>query len=409
VESEVRVDLASYTATIAVHYETGPRYLFGPTIFRQDALNPSLLRGFVTWHEGEPLNSNELLSLQNALAETPYFSRVEVAPDREDAVGVEVPILVNLLPSKPWRFRFGIGYGTDTGPRGTLDAQFRRINRSGHRAELNVIGSSLEQSATGKYIIPGAYPRTDALTFTAGYARLQPTTYNTQSAFAGADYSLAVGKRWRESFFLSFARDVFTVGLDAGTSRLLTPGVNSTLVVADDRIDTRNGYRVQVRVTGASSAVGSTASFGQILASGKRIFSLTHSDRFIARADIGWMTTPDFHALPPRVRFFAGGDVSVRGYKYQSIGETDAAGNVIGGKTLETASLEFEHRFLPKWGGAVFFDAGNALNSFTSTLKKGAGVGVRWISPIGPVRLDGAYALDSPRGFRVHVNIGPDL
>jgi translocation and assembly module TamA len=372
-------------------------------------LNASLLRGFVTWHEGDPLNTNELLSLQNALADTPYFRRVEVTPDREDAEGRAVPIVVDLLPNKPWRFRFGAGYGTDTGPRGSLDAQFRRINRSGHRAELDVVASSVEQSATGKYIVPGAYPRTDALTFSLGYAHLQPTTYTTQTAFAGADYSLAVGRRWRESFFLSWARDVFTVGLDAGTSRLLTPGVNSTIVVADDRIDTRNGYRFTLRVTGATSAVGSTASFGQILASGKRIFPLTPGNRLIARADLGWMTTDDFHALPPRVRFFAGGDVSVRGYKYQSLGETDAAGHVIGGKTLETGSIELEHRFLPKWGGAVFFDAGNALNTFTSDLKKGVGVGVRWISPVGPVRLDGAYALDSPKGFRVHVNIGPDL
>jgi translocation and assembly module TamA len=99
----------------------------------------------------------------------------------------------------------------------------------------------------------------------------------------------------------------------------------------------------------------------------------------------------------------------VRGYKYESIGGTDAEGNVVGGKALEVGSIEFEHRFLPKWGAAVFFDAGNAQPRFTTSFFKGVGMGVRWQSPVGPVRVDGAYALDEPHGVRLVVNIGPDL
>ena len=406
--SRVRVDLKTYSASIDLEYATGPRYLFGPVRFKQDVLDPDLLREYVPWKEGEPLNQEEILDLQNALASTSYFRRVEVVPAREEAEGLEIPIVVDLLPSRPRRYRFGVGYGTDTGFRGSVDAQFRRLNRHGHHAGVTLLGSQLEQSATARYVIPTGSPRTDAWTFTLGWARLAPTTSTSRTAFASADYSFAAG-HWRHSLALAYSRDVFTVGLDAGTALLLSPIVNSTLIVADDRIDTRKGYRIQVQVSGASQSVGSNVSFVRGLVGAKGILPVTPKDRLIGRAALGALTTSDFHALPPRVRFFAGGDTSVRGYKYESIGETDAEGNVIGGTRLQVVSIELEHRFLPKWGGAVFFDAGNALDKFTTDLAKGVGIGVRWLSPVGPVRVDGAYALDPPGGVRLVINIGPDL
>jgi translocation and assembly module TamA len=407
-ESQVRVDLETYSASIDLEYTTGPRYFFGPVSFQQDFLDPDLLQDYVSWKQGDPLNQEEMLNLQNALSSTSYFRRVEVTAAREETEGLEVPIFVDLLPSKPRRYKLGIGYGTDTGIRGTVDVQFRRINRHGHHAGVTLLGSELEQSASARYVIPGASPRTDAWTFTLGWARLAPTTSTSRTAFAASDYAFGAG-RWRHSVSLAYSRDVFTVGLDSGTALLLTPAVNSTLVVADDRIDTRRGYRLHVQVAGASASVGSSASFARALVSAKGILSISSKDRLIGRAALGAMTTSDFHALPPRVRFFAGGDTSVRGYKYESLGEKDAAGNVIGGRRLQVGSIEFEHRFLPKWGAAVFFDAGNALDEFTTDLARGVGIGVRWLSPVGPVRVDGAYALGPPHGVRLVINIGPDL
>ena len=123
---------------------------------------------------------------------------------------------------------------------------------------------------------------------------------------------------------------------------------------------------------------------------------------------------PTSARIPPRIRFFAGGDQSVRGYGFQELGPRDERGDVIGGKTLATASLEYEHRFRPRWGGAVFVDAGNAFdagrgsNGRRTDLEVGAGLGVRWISPVGPVRVDGAYGF-ADNAIRLHVNIGPDL
>jgi translocation and assembly module TamA len=116
------------------------------------------------------------------------------------------------------------------------------------------------------------------------------------------------------------------------------------------------------------------------------------------------------------MRFFAGGDQSVRGFEYQQLGSLDEEGNVIGGPVLLTGSVELEYRFLQKWrflekwGIAAFYDTGNAMESFSGSLERGAGVGLRWVSPIGPIRADAAWALSEPgRPVRFHLTVGPDL
>ena len=114
--------------------------------------------------------------------------------------------------------------------------------------------------------------------------------------------------------------------------------------------------------------------------------------------------------LPKQLRFFAGGDNSVRGYGFESLGERNAAGAVVGGKHLLTGSIEYEHPVRDDWGLALFVDTGNAFNDWDSIdLKTGAGFGARWKSPIGPVRVDVAWPVDDFSDPHLHLNIGPDL
>ena len=114
--------------------------------------------------------------------------------------------------------------------------------------------------------------------------------------------------------------------------------------------------------------------------------------------------------VPISERFFAGGDNSVRGYDYESLGPKDSNGEVAGGRYLVVGSAEYEHRLWGKWGAAVFYDAGNALDAIDDKLKHGAGIGLRWQSPVGPVRVDVASALSEDNNpLRLHVTVGSDL
>ncbi len=417
--SEVRVDLERYRADVVMHFQTGPRYLFGDVRFEQDVLDPDLLVGFVTWKKGEPLDVNKVLELQNSLSDSPYWSRVEVVTRQEEAEGLEVPIQVNLVPAKTMRFSGGAGYGTDTGPRVSGAWELRRINRRGHRGEVAIKVSEIEQSLEASYQIPGAFPRTDVLSLNTAYARKITDTSESETGLIGAQRTQTRGG-WREALSLAFQREDFTVGLDSGVSNLVVPGVSYERVRADDRIFTTRGYRLFGSLQGASASALSDSSFLQASIEGKAIRTIGARNRLIGRAQVGYTTTDEFRELPPRFRFFAGGDRSVRGYAYQGLGEPDTAGNVIGGEALLTGSLEYEFRLndirvfnkfsLEKFGLAAFYDAGNACHDFSCELEQGAGVGLRWLSPIGPIRADIAWALTDPdHAIRIHLNIGPDL
>jgi translocation and assembly module TamA len=407
--SEVRVDLERYRADVVVHYDTGPRYRFGEVRFDQDVVDPDLLTGYVNFKRGEPLDVDKVLELQDAISDSPYWARVEVVTRQDLAQNLEVPIEVNLVPAKPQLFTAGVGYGTDSGARGTLGWELRRINRRGHRGQVQLVGAETEQSFQASYLIPGPYPRTDVLSFNTAYALEDTDTSESETYLIGAQRTQSRGG-WRETFSLNYQRDDFEVGLDQGISDLLVPGASYERVKADDRIYTKEGYRLRFGLQGADGSLLSSSTFLQATMDGKLIRSFGERHRLITRAEAGYMETDEFRELPPRFRFFAGGDQSVRGFGYQELGEEDEAGNVIGGEALLVGSLEYELRVLEKWSAAVFYDTGNAFRTFGDPLEYGAGFGVRWRSPIGPIRADMAWALsDDDRPFRFHLNIGPDL
>jgi translocation and assembly module TamA len=407
--SEIRIDRAAYTAEIVLHLETGPRFNFGPVVFNQEILEPAVLVGYVTFQQGEPLDLSKLIELQAQLSAEPYFSRVEVEPRRDLAEALEVPIHVDMEPRKPQRYEVGVGYGTDTGPRASFHTEHRRINRRGHRASGEVRVSTIEQRVAARYLIPSRYPSTRVVSLFAGYAHLAPTASASDKIVVGASLGRTRGV-WQETYSLTFEEEWFTVGVDEGRFGALMPTVAWSTTQADDRLNARRGHRVRFEIRGGHDAVLSDASFLQLKAHGKVILPLGRRARIIGRSDLGGIITDDFRRLPPTIRFFAGGDQNVRGFEYKSLGPRDEEGNVIGGEVVMVFSGELDYRFLGRWSVAAFYDTGNALHEFALSLEQSVGIGVRWTSPIGPVRVDGAFAVSrSSLPFRLHLAIGPDF
>ena len=413
--ARVEVDVATDSAVVVLHLATGPQYRFGAARFEQELLKPELLRGYVSWEEGDPFDFEELLIFQDALSNSPYFRRVEIEADPASAdERRRVPVVATLVPAAAQEWDLGVGYGTDTGPRGSVGLDLRRINRSGHRGRSAAVISDIERSFEARYLIPGAYPRTDVLTFTLGYQLLEPDTSSSETFVVGLGRTRSIG-RWREALGLTFRRADFEVGVDRGISELLVPDIGYSRVKTDDRIFATHGRRLRFELRGAAEDVGSNATFARLSAETKVVRSLADDVRILGRLEAGYLATDDFRRLPPEMRFFAGGDASVRGFGYQELGGVDEQGNVIGGETLLTGSLEIESMFLElerfgRWGAAAFFDFGNASNELGADLERGAGVGLRWLSPIGLVRADLAWAISregSP--LRFHLMIGPDL
>jgi translocation and assembly module TamA len=409
VQSQIRVDRQRHSAALVMHFETGPRYRFGPVVYQQDVVDPKLLEEAPTFRPGEVFEFDKVVALQTRLGSYPWFDRVEVEPRRDLAVDFAVPIHVTLTPSKPEKYTVGVGIGTDTGIHGRVGAELRRINRSGHRARVDGTISKIESGAAAQYQIPWPRPRSDVLSLTANYTERHTVTEDSRTTRGGAAVT-RLRRNWEETYGIQYRYESFTVGLQSGISRLLTPEVTASRLKVDNRIDPRWGHRIRLSARGAEPSVLSNASFLQAQAEGKVVWPLGTRTRILTRADLGTTTTSDFDRLPPSFRFFAGGAQSVRGYAFRELGPTGLGGHVIGARHLVVGSVELEHRVIRDWGGAVFYDIGNAINSFSDGFEQGAGVGVRWKSPIGLLRVDAAWALtENGTPVRWHLRMGPDL
>ena len=157
-------------------------------------------------------------------------------------------------------------------------------------------------------------------------------------------------------------------------------------------------------------AWGSDSSFVRLRSRVGWIGSFSDDQRYLVRVDAGAVLMEAITELPPSLRFFAGGDNSIRGYSYESISPVDTEGSLIGARYLATAALEYQHRVSGNWWAAAFFDAGSAWND-KADIYRGVGLGVRWASPVGPIRIDVAWGLDVPsdQALQLHFSLGPEL
>ena len=409
--SALQVDVQRNRADIVLHFDTGRRYRMGAVSFGESEFDHGFLSRFVPFQPGEPYHTSHLLALQGNLVNSDYFATVEVRLLTEQAVGDQVPIAVTLVAKKKYQISTGIGYGTDTGPRVKLGWEDRQVNLRGHRFRTELEVSQIEQNATATYEIPLAHPPADKLQFQAGWKHEHNLTIESQQGTAGVARTKGRAGGWIETLSLNYQAEIFQVGDQTGTSRLLLPGISWTRTLADNQSDPRRGSRLSFGVKGTTRWIGSDIDLLQAGTQGKLIRPFGEKGRILLRGDLGWSRVSDFSRLPPSLRFFAGGDRSVSGYRYQSLGPEDASGNVIGGRYLAVGSVEYDYRIKKEWSVAIFYDAGNAMDHWNKIdLKQGTGIGVRWHSPIGPVRLDLAYAISQPGiMLRLHFNMGPDL
>ena len=408
-EHRVEIDLDTYEARIHLNYNGGSRFLFGEVRLQQDVLDNELIQRYIPFTRGTPYTLYKLIDLQHALNDSDYFQTVEVSPGQFQPDSIEIPIEVTLTPRKPHRFSFGLGYGTDTGARAKAAWQMPLLNPQGHRFASEAKVSELGYSLGAKYSIPVLNPRTDQ--FILSTAVVNETTDTSESTIRKVGSSLKHSRgKWRETIELNYQQEDFTVADIQGSSTLLLPGISWSRTWGEKFIFAVDGLRFDIGLRGASKDFISDTDFYQLQGGIKAITSLGEHNRLITRGRLGSTWTDEFDLLPSSVRFFAGGAQSVRGYAYQSLGPLDANGEVIGGQHLMIGSIELEHSFNSKWGAALFYDGGNAIDNLNDKLERGAGFGLRWKSPVGPIRIDFANAISQDdKPWRLHITIGPDL
>ena len=408
-KNAVRVHRKNHQADIELLLNTGHRFLFGKTSSAQNIINLKLLSRYLPYKEGDPYSLHELSQLQSILYETGFFSGVTVEPEFDKIDELRVPVALTLAPALPNRYSFGLGYGTDTGIRGKTEWRNRLFNDSGHRVSSSLLLSEKINRIGASYEIPVFDPRYDALKYAGNWAseEWEGTKTDLFSVAAAVSHS---GPRYQYGVTLEVRDERYDVGVTSGSSLLLLPGCSWSVVVAENRINVQDGWRFFVDVKGAEKNIVSDATFVQAQAGVKGITSLFDKWRLIGRFTLGTTVVDSIDELPPSLRFYAGGDQSVRGYAYKSIGPTDASGTVIGGRYLMVGSMEVEQKVDDMWSVAAFYDTGQAMDSMDVNLKKSVGIGGRITLPFGQVRLDVAVPfLEEEHSVHLHLNVGADL
>lgn len=404
----ITVDLDAYRATIELDIDTGPRYAFGEVDMRHEKFDEDFLHRYLTFQPGDPYDSRKLLNLRRALADSDFFDRADVLTLTEQAEDGRVPIEVDLEAKRDNRYSAGLGYATDTGPRVRLGFERRRANPRGHHYTTAAERSEIEASFKARYYVPLRKPVTDVLSYSFSWLDEDTVTTERTTTSVGVEVSQQTGA-WLRTAGLSFEQERYRVDIE-NDAILLIPHLSYQRVRADQRIAPRRGWILTVGLRGAYEGVLSDTSFLQPRAEGRYIFSPSSRSRVLLRASGGFSWVPEFENLPVSQRFFAGGDNSIRGYAFNSLGPANDQGTVIGGKNLLVGSVEYEFDVSRRTALALFVDAGNAFDDADLDPQQGAGFGLRWRTPIGAVRLDLAQALSLPGNpWRLHLTLGPDL
>ncbi len=409
-DSRLLVDPEANEARISIRLDSGPRYRFGEITLDQEILRDAFVARLIPFERGDPYSSRQIIQLQRNLRDSGYFETVRVRPLLDERVDGEVPIVAGGDPRKRTAYELRLGFSTDRGARLALGLDRRWANRRGHRYSAEIELSQRRSGIGFSYDIPLADPLTDNLNLFTSYTTEDTGTSQSDRFQIGAARVQRHPSGWQTTQGLRYEYEDFTVGDVSDTSRLLIPSYRINRTKADDPLYPRSGYRVDLRGQGASEQLASTLTFAQLQGNAKLISGLG-AGRLILRGEAGLTAGASVEELPSSLRFFAGGDTSVRGFGFERLGPEDDEGNVIGGRHLLVGSVEYDHPVgAGNWGVAVFLDAGNAFNDFNDyDLKGGGGFGVRWRSPVGPIRLDLAHAPESRDNFRIHFTMGPDL
>ncbi|MEE9411728.1 MAG: autotransporter assembly complex family protein, partial [Methylococcales bacterium] len=367
-------------AEIELIVDSGPRHRFGKISIDQDILNPDFVQRFVFIDEDDDYSSKQLVKTYNALADSLYFSNVELKPQMDAIENDSVPIDIILTPQKTHDFSVGAGYDTDIGPLGSFSYLNRRLNRKGHHLSLALQISPVLSSAEGNYVIPFTEPRTDHVAIGLGYKYEKPNTFESQSALLSVRYQHLYQTGWQQNLFLKLTHEKFTISDVSQNTTLLIPGVRWQYTESNHPLRPTQGYHLDLSIAAAPEVLFSDVAFVQASVTGKLITALPWPAILIARTNLGATLTSDFERLPPSQRFYAGGTETIRGYNYKELAPQDSQGTVIGGRMLAVASLEYEQFITESWGASAFIDAGNAFELNQFKIKYGAGIGVRWLS-----------------------------
>ncbi|MBL4814375.1 MAG: outer membrane protein assembly factor [Shewanella sp.] len=446
VQSSIEVNRDVNTAKITLHYDSGPRYHMGEVSFTGHSLQDGFLDTLIPFDKNSPYSTGSLSRLNRELLDTSYFSNIKVLPQVDKAMGLDVPIKVELSPKPSHSIELGLGVDigntTDSAvePRVSINWRTPQINSYGHSQETSLEWSQDRPKYLTTYTIPLSHPLDDQLKIRFGMLRdkygvtqvYDPDNnkFTNTGELEASKGLIAVirqqrlSNNWILGYSVEAMKEYYTQsGIDYSPEFLLFGTSISKTTRGDNTLDPKSGFFQYYSIEYANPNLGSAIQLTRIQTKYKWIETFFDKHRIVARLDLGvnLADEADLALIPPSLRYFAGGDQSIRGYSYQELGpyldytnsDGDKAREVVGGRYLMVGSLEYQYYVTPTWRVGTFIDAGNAFDVNQIEPIVSVGGGLHWISPIGPIKLDLGVGLKETdtvdRPWRIHLTMGAEL
>ena len=417
-EPEVRIDHEERKGDLDIVVTPGAYRTFGTILLDKDDLfSARHLQRIARFHPGDPYMASDVEDLRSAIIATGLVSSVTLTP-RDAGDNEHVDLAVAVRPAPLRTIAGELGYGTGEGYRAEVSWQHRNLFPPEGAVTLRGVLGTQEQTASFTYRRNNFRQRDHVLTGLVSISNIKRDAYDARTiTLSGAlerQTNILFQKKWvwrvGGELIASDEKDAFSGG-NRRTFFIGAVPLSLTYDGSDDLLNPSKGFRLGGRVSPELSFQGSTFGYARVQLDGSIYQPM--SDRIVlaARARFGTILGSTVDRIAPSRRFYAGGGASVRGYGYQRIGPRDANNDPIGGKSLAEFSLESRVRF-GNFGVVPFIDAGNISTSFLPRfrdLRIGAGVGVRYYSSFGPIRVDVGTPLNPQKGdprVAVYVSLG---
>nr|WP_283105822.1 autotransporter assembly complex family protein [Shewanella kaireitica] len=445
-KAEIEVDRDYNSAKIALHYDSGKRYHIGEVTFTGHTLQPEILEELIPFELDAPYSTGNLGQLNRQLLDTGYFSNIKVLPLVEQVEGLLVPVRVDLSPKPDHSIELGLGVDVGNTVDNSIEPRVRvtwrtpQINSYGHSQETSAEWAPDRPKFLTTYTIPLTHPLDDQLKLRVGMLRdkygvtqvynEEDRNFKNTGQLESSKLLFAVirqqrlGHQWILNYSTEVMRESYTQsGVDYDPFFVLFGANVSKTSRGDNSLDPKSGFLQYYSLEYADPNLGSEVRLARLQAKFKWIQRFFENHRIVSRLDLAANLTNENNLaqIPPSLRYFAGGDQSIRGYSYNELGpsidsindEGEVVREVVGGRYLMVGSIEYQYYVTPTWRVATFIDAGNAFDVNQIEAITSVGAGIHWISPIGPVKFDVGVGLKETdtisRPWRIHITMGAEL
>lgn len=403
-KNEILIDETQYSAEITLIFDTGPLYYFGQVQFDPTYISPKLLHRFVPFQPGQAYSGDKVLQFNTNLANSGYFSSVLVKPQITESS--TVPVQVHLKPVPKYSYTLGAGYGTDTGIRGRAALHVIPVNRRGHKFNLLGQGSFVQNALQAQYVIPGTNPITDQYSLTGNYSNL-----NYSAGYSNA-WLLSLAqqhhvKNYKRLLSLNGLYEGFHYSEQNNTKQfLLYPKASFSFLKTQGLLFSPSGYNITLNGLAASTATLSTLNFAQFSIDAKGALRIEPWRlRLYGHLLQGFTAISNINQQPLSLALLLGGTDNLKAYSFNSIGP---------GKILSYAGFEIQKETKKNWYLIAFYDVGSVYNPEPRAFLHDVGAGLMWVSPIGPIKVGLAQAINShwqrtSQNPRLVISMGPDL